>query len=80
MPTRREALQAAALIALALPAAARAAAPDDCIVRVPSAYPMAETIARLEGYLHMADWGTCATDWPLLDEWEQELAQGTKPN
>jgi uncharacterized protein (DUF302 family) len=48
MPTRREALQAAALIALALPAAARAAAPDDGIVRVPSAYPMAETIARLK--------------------------------
>jgi glyoxylase-like metal-dependent hydrolase (beta-lactamase superfamily II) len=39
-----------------------------------------KTIARLEGYLHMADWGTCATDWPLLDEWEQELAVGKKPN
>jgi hydroxyacylglutathione hydrolase len=28
------------------------------------------TIDRLEGYLHMADFGTCAIDWPLLDEWE----------
>jgi hydroxyacylglutathione hydrolase len=34
------------------------------------------TIARLEGYLHMADFGTCAIDWPLLDEWEEELATG----
>jgi hydroxyacylglutathione hydrolase len=39
-----------------------------------------KTIARLENYLHMADFGTCATDWPLLDEWEQELAAGTKAN
>ena len=38
-----------------------------------------KTIARLEGYLHMADWGTCATDWPLLDEWEQEIAEGKLP-
>jgi glyoxylase-like metal-dependent hydrolase (beta-lactamase superfamily II) len=34
------------------------------------------TIARLEGYTHMADFGTCAVDWPLLDQWEDELAQG----
>ena len=34
------------------------------------------TIARLEGYTHMADFGTCAVDWPLLDEWEDELAIG----
>jgi hydroxyacylglutathione hydrolase len=34
------------------------------------------TIARLESYTHMADFGTCAVDWPLLDEWEEELAQG----
>ena len=37
------------------------------------------TIARLEGYLHMADFGTCAVDWPLMDEWEQELADGKMP-
>lgn len=37
------------------------------------------TIARLEGYLHMADWGTCAIDWPLMDEWDAELAAGKRP-
>ena len=34
------------------------------------------TIKRLEGYTHMADFGTCAVDWPLLDAWEDELAAG----
>jgi hydroxyacylglutathione hydrolase len=34
------------------------------------------TIARLEGYTHMADFGTCAVDWPLMDAWEEELARG----
>lgn len=38
-----------------------------------------ETIARLERYLHMADFGTCAKDWPLLDEWDRELAAGVRP-
>jgi len=38
-----------------------------------------KTIARLEGYLHMADFGTCAIDWPLMDEWDAELAAGTLP-
>jgi hydroxyacylglutathione hydrolase len=37
------------------------------------------TIARLESYSHMADFGTCALDWPLLDQWEEELAQGKSP-
>ncbi|MEM8943719.1 MAG: MBL fold metallo-hydrolase [Planctomycetota bacterium] len=37
------------------------------------------TIDRLEGYLHMADFGTCAIDWPLMDEWEQELVDGQMP-
>ncbi|MFT7642686.1 MAG: hydroxyacylglutathione hydrolase [Pirellulaceae bacterium] len=37
------------------------------------------TIARLKGYLRMADFGTCATEWPLMDEWEQELADGIMP-
>lgn len=36
-------------------------------------------IARLEGYLHMADFGTCAIDWPLMDEWDRELAAGKMP-
>lgn len=38
------------------------------------------TIERLEGYQHMADFGTCALDWPLLDEWDTELAKGTSPD
>ena len=37
------------------------------------------TLARLEGYLHMADFGTCAADWPLMDEWDEELAAGKMP-
>jgi glyoxylase-like metal-dependent hydrolase (beta-lactamase superfamily II) len=36
-------------------------------------------IARLEGYLHMADFGTCAVDWPLMDDWEREIAEGKLP-
>lgn len=38
-----------------------------------------KTIQRLEGYLHMADFGTCAIDWPLMDAWEKELAEGRLP-
>lgn len=36
-------------------------------------------IARLSGYLHMADFGTCAIDWPLMDQWDRELAAGQMP-
>ncbi len=35
-----------------------------------------KTIARVEAYSHMADFGTCAIDWPLMDEWEREIAEG----
>jgi hydroxyacylglutathione hydrolase len=38
------------------------------------------TIERLSGYQHMADFGTCAVDWPLLDEWDEELARGDAPS
>ena len=38
-----------------------------------------ETIARLERYTHMADFGTCAVDWPLMEQWERELAAGEHP-
>ncbi len=37
------------------------------------------TIQRLEGYQHMADFGTCAVDWPLMDQFEQEVADGKMP-
>jgi len=38
-----------------------------------------QTLARLNSYLHMADFGTCAVDWPLMDEWEDEVAEGKMP-
>ena len=38
-----------------------------------------KTILRLESYRHMADFGTCAVDWPLMDEWEREIAEGKLP-
>ena len=34
------------------------------------------TIERLKQYQHMADFGTCALDWPLIDQWEQEMVEG----
>lgn len=37
------------------------------------------TIRRLESYQHMADFGTCAIDWPLMDEFDDELAAGKMP-
>jgi len=37
------------------------------------------TISRLKSYLHMADFGTCAVDWPLMDQWERELVEGRTP-
>jgi glyoxylase-like metal-dependent hydrolase (beta-lactamase superfamily II) len=37
------------------------------------------TIARLRGYTHMADFGTCAIGWPLLDEWERDVCEGRMP-
>ncbi len=38
-----------------------------------------KTIERLKGYMHMADFGTCAVDWPLLDEWEADVLAGRLP-
>lgn len=37
------------------------------------------TIQRLRGYQSMADFGTCAIDWPLMDEWEDEIVEGKMP-
>jgi hydroxyacylglutathione hydrolase len=37
------------------------------------------TIDRLTGYLTLADFGTCATHWPLIEEWDRELAEGRLP-
>ena len=40
---------------------------------------LARTIDRLKGYCTLADFGTCATHWPLIDEWDRELAEGRFP-
>jgi len=37
------------------------------------------TIERLRGYLTMADFGTCAQSWPLMDQFEDEIARGVMP-
>lgn len=37
------------------------------------------TIDRLDQYQHMADFGTCAVDWPLLEQWDEELIRGFDP-
>jgi glyoxylase-like metal-dependent hydrolase (beta-lactamase superfamily II) len=39
-----------------------------------------KTIDRLKQYQHMADFGTCATDWPLLEQWEKDVLAGKMPN
>ena len=36
-------------------------------------------IARVEGYLHMADFGTCAIDWPMMNQYEKDIADGKMP-
>ncbi|TWU62696.1 MULTISPECIES: MBL fold metallo-hydrolase [Crateriforma] len=37
------------------------------------------TIQRVRGYLQMADFGTLAESWPLMDQWHDEVAAGTMP-
>jgi glyoxylase-like metal-dependent hydrolase (beta-lactamase superfamily II) len=39
-----------------------------------------KAIDRLTQYQHMADFGTCAIDWPLLDEWEKDVLAGRMPD
>ncbi|MEM9940092.1 MAG: MBL fold metallo-hydrolase [Planctomycetota bacterium] len=36
-------------------------------------------IDRVTGYLHMADFGTCAIDWPMMDQFEEDIAAGKMP-
>lgn len=38
-----------------------------------------KAIDRLTQYQYMADFGTCAIAWPLLDEWEAEVCSGKMP-
>jgi hypothetical protein len=37
-------------------------------------------IDRLTKYQTMADFGTCAVSWPLLDEWEKDVLEGRMPD
>jgi glyoxylase-like metal-dependent hydrolase (beta-lactamase superfamily II) len=39
-----------------------------------------KAIDRLTEYQYMMDFGTCAISWPLLDEWEAEVASGKMPD
>jgi glyoxylase-like metal-dependent hydrolase (beta-lactamase superfamily II) len=39
-----------------------------------------KAIDRLTQYQYMADFGTCAVGWPLLDEWEKEVLSGKLPD
>jgi glyoxylase-like metal-dependent hydrolase (beta-lactamase superfamily II) len=38
-----------------------------------------KAIDRLTGYQHMMDFGTCAVDWPLQEEWERNVIRGKLP-
>jgi glyoxylase-like metal-dependent hydrolase (beta-lactamase superfamily II) len=38
-----------------------------------------KAIDRLTEYQYMADFGTCAIKWPLLDEWEADVCAGRMP-
>jgi glyoxylase-like metal-dependent hydrolase (beta-lactamase superfamily II) len=39
-----------------------------------------KAIDRLTQYQYMADFGTCAVGWPLLDEWEADVISGKLPD
>lgn len=39
-----------------------------------------KAIDRLTQYQYMADFGTCAVSWPLLDDWEKDVVEGRMPD
>ncbi len=39
-----------------------------------------KAIERLTQYQYMADFGTCAVSWPLLEEWEADVNAGRLPD
>ena len=39
-----------------------------------------KAIDRLNQYQYMADFGTCAIAWPLLEEWERDVCEGRMPD
>ena len=60
---------------------------DDAAFLLPSHGPVfrrdnrivQKAIDRLTQYQYMADFGTCAIGWPLLDEWEADVCAGRMP-
>ena len=38
-----------------------------------------KAIERLRGYLKLADFGTCATEWNLTEEWDLAIRKGKPP-
>ena len=36
-------------------------------------------IQRVESYLHLSDFGTCAIDWPMMDQYEKDVSSGKMP-
>jgi hydroxyacylglutathione hydrolase len=41
---------------------------------------LTKAIERLKQYQYMADFGTCAVSWPLLDAWENDVISGRMPD
>jgi glyoxylase-like metal-dependent hydrolase (beta-lactamase superfamily II) len=39
-----------------------------------------KALDRLKQYQYMADFGTCAVSWPLLDTWENDVISGRMPD
>jgi hydroxyacylglutathione hydrolase len=39
-----------------------------------------KAIERLSQYQYMADFGTCAVGWPLLDQWKADVSAGRLPD
>jgi len=60
---------------------------DDARVLLPSHGPpflkdkalIQKTIDRLIGYQTLPDFGTCAVNWPLLEQWERDVNAGKMP-
>jgi glyoxylase-like metal-dependent hydrolase (beta-lactamase superfamily II) len=66
----------------------RRIAADDAEFLLPSHGPvfrrdpriLQKAIDRLTQYQYMADFGTCAKDWPLLEQWEKDVCEGRLPD
>ena len=80
-PTMREGAFVGLIFALAtFPMGLRAGTNADAPSPRESFERIGKAIDRLTGYQYMADFGTCAVGWPLLDEWEAEVTAGKMPD